>query len=703
MSEQELLVFNGINAVDGSYLTATTDAEIASGVKGEQLSDEAQAHIEELKFRHSQAQDHAINADTRNLAETGWGVIFAYDADPRIREALQPLLDHRREQATQHDNKLYREFVGKDGYRPGESKRAFSTRHKAPAFGAVDPYQMPYYLLIVGDPETIPYTFQYQLDVQYAVGRIHFDTIEEYARYARSVVEAETNMPPFARRAAFFGVRNDEDMATTTSADHLIKPLVEETLPQMLERVIQREARNAEKNRELGREGDAQANEQRIATCNDWKLQMYYGDETTRANLLPLLGQGGEPPALLFTASHGMVFPNGHERQLTDQGALLCQDWPGPRRHRGPIPPEYYVAGRDIPDDACLLGTMPFFFACYGGGTPRLDEFAHTSGRRKEIAPHAFLSRLPQRLLAHPNGGALAVVAHVERAWGYSFMWERERQLQVFEDLFSYLMVDGQPIGAAIEWFNERYAEISADLSSQLEEMQFGYTVSDHEIARLWTTNNDARSYVILGDPAARLHVAEASAAQAGRPAVEFGSLKSTQTFVTADKSTAATTPPPQPDSTPPGNKEESTENTPPPPDEVQYGLFGSDGSLNEAREKLVRALIDVSNKVGTTLQEAIEDAVTLEVSTYVSDEMENVTYDMSKRQFAGAQLRALTRINLDGDTQICLPRAASGEIDMEVWEIHSDMVKQAQANRAELLKTAFSAASSLLESLKSL
>jgi hypothetical protein len=307
-------------------------------------------------------------------------------------------------------------------------------------------------------------------------------------------------------------------------------------------------------------------------------------------------------------------------------------------------------------------------------------------------------------MLAHPNGGALAVVAHVERAWGYSFLWERQRQLKVFEDLFSYLMVDGQPIGAAIEWFNERYAEISSELSSQLEEMKFGLKVSDQEIARLWTTNNDARSYVILGDPAARLHVAEASAAQAGRPAVEFGSLKSSQTFISASGSAPRQTTPPSADSAPRQTTPPPTgESAPPPEDEVQYGLFGGDG-IDEARENLVRALVDVSNKVGTALKEAIDDAVTLEVATYVSDQMEGVTYDMSTRQFSGsAQLRALTRISLDGDTQLCLPRKASGEIDMEVWQIHSDMVQRAQANRTELLKTAFSAASGLLDSLKSL
>lgn len=471
---KDQLYFNGVNGANGEYLLPPmSPREISKIARGETLDED---HLPELKFWHDyKTQKHLgpkEGVDPKDIAQSGWGVIFAFadkDATPAVKEALKELLDLRRQQAGER----YKEFTDEHALRPDERKMDFLARHGMGP-GPANPDKVPYYLMLVGDPEKIPYRFQYQLDVAYAVGRIHFNTLDEYAQYARSVVMSETGKVILPRRAVFFGVQNPDDPATDLSTHHLIAPLA-----------------------------DAMAKDQK----DKWRIDVPVPDKTTKACLAGLLG-GMETPAFLFTASHGMGFPKDNNHQIPHQGALLCRDWPGPSTWHKPIPQDFYYAGDDIDDNARLLGMMCFHFACYGAGTPRLDDFAHQAFRKPvAIAPHSFVARLPQRLLGHPKGGALAVIGHVERAWGYSFMWEKAgEQLTVFEATLKRLM-EGHPVGSAIEYFNDRFAELSVVLKDELEDVKFGKKPDDLELARLWTANNDARSYVILGDPAVRLAV----------------------------------------------------------------------------------------------------------------------------------------------------------------------------------------------------
>lgn len=497
----ELLFFNGIDGDTGTYeLPPMTAEDLVRVIRGETTPE----NLNELRFRTQQTNIRHLGVkegiNPKNLQEVGWGVIFPeypaseterQQAVEAVREALQPLLQLRQRQAGERFAE-WAQGAGK-GFRVGkDTKNAYLARQGAGP-GPVDPDKVPYYLLIVGSPGDIPYRFQSQLDVQYAVGRIHFDTLQEYADYASSVVAVETSRPKLPREAVFFGVANQDDRATHLSATRLVAPL---------------------------------ANRLRDDYA-DWSVRTIAPADATKSCLASLLG-GEQTPSLLLTASHGMRFAKDSPRQRTEQGALLCQDWPGPRAWaRKGIPQDFYFAGEDLMPGADLLGLIAFFFACYGGGTPQFSEYAwqdsigSSTRTRREIAAQPFLARLPVKMLGRSRG-ALAVVGHVERAWSYSFDWGKAgAQTVVFESTLKRLL-DGHPIGSAVEYFNERYAELSTVLSDELEEIDFGRRYDPFELAGLWTANNDARGYTIIGDPAVRLPVARGDEKPGARRAIEI-------------------------------------------------------------------------------------------------------------------------------------------------------------------------------------
>jgi hypothetical protein len=465
----DLLTFNGVNGATGEYgLPPMTAEELSRFLRGEEKPE----NLAELRFRAAKQDGCHFGVkegvDSKRLDQAGWGMVFARDVEPAVREALAPLLALRREQA----GDLFKVFETV----AGQGKAQFLARNGVGP-GPAEPLKMPYYLLLVGSPEQIPYRFQSQLDVQYAVGRLHFERPEDYACYAAGVVAAEAGTLRLPRRLSFFAPENAGDAATRLSAGNLVAPLL----------AALRQARP------------------------EWQMDAFLQDAATKAGLGRLLG-GSATPALLFTAGHGLEFPLGDPRQRAHQGALVCGDWPGPGGWQGALPQDFYFAGDDLTSDASLLGLVAFHFACYGAGTPRLDELARQAFKdhRADIAPEAFLAALPTALLSHPRGGALAVIGHVERAWGYSFQWGKAgAQTTVFESALTRLL-DGHPVGSAMEYFNQRYAELSTVLADQLEEIDFGKEADPHELAGLWTANNDARGYVILGDPAVRLPVVAA-------------------------------------------------------------------------------------------------------------------------------------------------------------------------------------------------
>jgi hypothetical protein len=411
--------------------------------------------------------------DANDLGEAGWGVIFSPSVTPEIKDALKPLLDHRKAHATP-----FKIFDAGEGYLKGDRANDWLKRRKV-RMDVVNPDDgVPFYLLLVGPPDEMPFEFQYSLDIYWAVGRLWFDKPEEFRCYAESVVRYETpTIPvPTGRRGVIFATEHDFDDATQLFMRQVARPL-------------------------SVADGGAPA---AVWTKANFALDTCLGEKATRSALADLLrSRERGSPALLVSGSHGLECPLSHPRQEELQGAIVCQDWTG----FGAINPEHWFAATDVPVDARLHGMIHFFFACYGGGCTEFDDYDRLNNKPRRIANKAFFSRLPQTMLSHPNGGALAVLAHVERAWAYSFQGQRGgSQVQGFRDVIGRLL-RGERIGQATDMFNMRWAAISTELSDMQADLARGADVPTRTLGNLWISRDDARNFIVLGDPAVRLRV----------------------------------------------------------------------------------------------------------------------------------------------------------------------------------------------------
>ena len=104
------------------------------------------------------------------------------------------------------------------------------------------------------------------------------------------------------------------------------------------------------------------------------------------------------------------------------------------------------------------------------------------------------------------------MIGHVERAYPSSFVWKQAgAQVEAFRSAVTRLLYH-YPVGHAMDYFNGRYAGLSALIHKQIEDARFGVAPEPADVAGLWTACNDARGYVVLGDPAVRIPEAPAPA-----------------------------------------------------------------------------------------------------------------------------------------------------------------------------------------------
>jgi hypothetical protein len=340
--------------------------------------------------------------------------------------------------------------------------------------------ERPFYVMIVGGPEHVPFHFQARLDSAAAVGRLDLDTTDDVRAYVDKVLRAEGATDPLTSRdALFFATDAGVEDVTFLSHHYLAAPLASRCADK--HRVAARRLFEAEARKDM------------------------------------LLDAGRERPALVFTASHGM--DAGQNASFEDKkrinGAICCQE------SEGATLDDWLLTADDVPVDEPFFDLSVFFqFACFGYGTPAQSDFHHWApgpSTRPVNAPNDFTAALPKRLVSHPSG-PLAVIAHLDLAWLHGFddpalphpvdQWHP--RITPFTTALAQLLAS-QPVALAMVDFNDRYDLTNGQLASTVDRLQKGRLTNTPDLraklADVFVLRSDAQNYMILGDPAVRLRL----------------------------------------------------------------------------------------------------------------------------------------------------------------------------------------------------
>ena len=447
MTESPVFSFNGINGDNGEPWLPPCDL---LSLREQAAFIRPLAKTRKLSHRH----------DPRDLQQVRWGIIWPAGVDAERREALKPLIEQRSGQMGHQAA----EFKVK----PGQTYDQFR-RLEGMAFQAMEFHLVPYHLLIVASAAEISFEFQSALGVTHSVGRLHFDDIDDLRAHVKALCASESmSSPAGPKTAALVGMSHPGDALTQSSVEYFVKEL-DYALPR---------------------------------EYPQWTLQTLLRQAPTKAALLRLLK---ERPAVFVSASHGIGFAPDSPRHFSHQGCLLTADFPGMATWGDrALPDSMLLSAADIDPSLDLRGMVSFHFACYSAGTDHHELYEWAQPKVK--AEESFVSRLPQKLLAR---GALGVIGHVGVTLEMSYLAHASvgPQCSTFRETLFEVMA-GLPIGHAMDHLQSRQRELASELALKANRaMQRDDKAA--ELGRLWAwfAFQDARHFVLLGDPAARLHV----------------------------------------------------------------------------------------------------------------------------------------------------------------------------------------------------
>lgn len=382
-----------------------------------------------------------------------WAAIVPREDRAAATEALAPILAHRRKQGCLWGDGII-------AVNPSASGTTESWwRRFVQEVGEI----LPYYLLLVGGPDRLPFEFQYELDLHRATGRLDVSDTpggsfswEGCRRYAEKVVAYERSETEVGAKPLFYSVQIDE--ATRLSHKSLVLKLA-----------------------------------QTIRTG----VTPLYGNEATAENLMTALATV-PAPKLVFTASHGIEFPADPVRW----GALNDCNYSG-RAGNNAFSAQLAHEAENIG-----RGSIMFAFACFSAGVPERSTVSFLVGESDTaVEMGARVAPLPRQLLGHPNG-PVAFIGHVDRVSALAFQSSFGMSgIAPYHHFIGWLHQRNATLGQALGTLRENAQRIGAQIAAYLAQARHipGDYTTVREAGQKWIGFHDYRGFMLLGDPALKL------------------------------------------------------------------------------------------------------------------------------------------------------------------------------------------------------
>jgi hypothetical protein len=427
--------------------------------------------------------------DPNDLFLQRWGILApAGPRGDRLLALVDPLIRRRREQQRGEPVQIFRV--------PARLTQSEAALWKKQVFRPQQDLdvELPRYQLVLGDLDEVPLALQQVQATDGYVGRLAFPDDDGFAAYVDKVLRWEDRAAPQREGRAIFYTVHDRTTATRVGYEALVRPCLEASR-QRLER--------------------GQLNADALVEGPERMPDPDHLRELARL----------DRPGVLFSLSHGegpprAGWPSG-DHQRCCQGAMSFG-------RRGQL------RGEDLARGAFMPGGVWLMMACFGAGSPAVSayhpwlvELAAQGGFRGDPAvvlagiPHErpFVARLPQQALANPDG-PLGFLGHVDLAWTYSFReldgGASNRPAKFMGVLRSLLKRDRLGVG-----FRELYRffeQTNTELTAIEVDVKAGRMVPDAALlarkSHLWMLREDLAAYVLLGDPAVRLPLGDATAAR---------------------------------------------------------------------------------------------------------------------------------------------------------------------------------------------